>query len=352
MNIAIVGAAGACGRQLTVQLLGSNTLRHSTWLQLVGHRGGSSEHELWGMRADLEDAFVDFAPSIEVVLDADAVDADIVVILAGATLSTDPNVVPDRVALGRRNAAMFRSYADALGRRSGTPPIVIVQSNPVELGVQILGEAVGRHRVLGAGSVSDTMRFRQELARDLGLTRPAITAPMLGQHGDHLVPMWSLIRARGIDDDELARRISTMRDGRSPVDMPAQIGALRPQVLELLRDGRVTDAYDLICQQPPDLRVALKPFFTHFSAGHTTEVATAHAVAEIVTAIVEGHRRIFAAQVHLEGEWMGLHAVIGAPIILGPEGWLAGLNAPIADDERAALEQAAAAVAEANADLL
>ena len=352
MDIAIVGAAGACGRQLAVQLLDSAALQHSRRLQLVGHHGGHSENELWGLRADLEDAFSDFAPPIEVVLDADEVDADIVVMLAGATLSTDPNAVPDRAALGRGNAAVFRTYADALARRSGPPPLVIVQSNPVELGVQIMAGAVGRHRVIGAGAWSDTLRFRQEIAGDLGLKRPAVTAPMVGQHGDHLVPLWSLVRARGFHHDEMLRKVAELRRGRNPVDLPEEIVALRPQVLELIRGGDVPAAYDLIASQPPDLRVALKPFFTHFSAGHTTEVVTAHSVAEIIHAIVDGHRRVMTAQVHLEGEWLGLHGVIGAPVIVGAEGWVGGLHSPVHDDELAAIEDALAAITAASAPLL
>ena len=352
MDIAIVGAAGACGRQLAVQLLESGALQHSGRFQLVGHHGGHSENELWGLRADLEDAFSDIAPPIEVVLDADTIDADIVVMLAGATLSTDPNVVPDRAALGRANAAIFRGYADALARTSGAPPIVIVQSNPVELGVQILGEAVGRHRVIGAGAWSDTLRFRQEIAGDLGTTRPAVTAPMVGQHGDHLVPLWSQVRVRGIGHDELPAKVAELRRDRDPADLPAEIVALRPQVLDLIRGGDVIRAYDLIASQPPDLRVALKPFFTHFSAGHTTEVVTAHSVADIIRAIVDGHRRVMTAQVHLEGEWLGLHGVIGAPVIVGAEGWVGGLQTRLHDDEMNGIERALAAIADANAGLL
>ena len=93
MNVAIVGAGGSCGRQLAAQLLEQRTRPTSSRMQLVGHPGGRSEHELWGLRADLEDAFVDHAPAIEVVLKPSAIDADLVVMLAGATISTDPNAV-------------------------------------------------------------------------------------------------------------------------------------------------------------------------------------------------------------------------------------------------------------------
>ena len=68
MNVAVIGAAGGCGRQLAVQLLDRHILPQSARLQLVGHRGGRSEDELWGLLSDLEDAFGDSAPTIELVV--------------------------------------------------------------------------------------------------------------------------------------------------------------------------------------------------------------------------------------------------------------------------------------------
>jgi malate dehydrogenase len=152
MNVAIVGAAGSCGRQLAAQLLDRRILPTSGHLQLVSHQGGHSADELWGLRADLEDAFVDNAPSVEVVPEPSAIDADLVVMLAGATVSTDPNATIDRTVLGHINRQIFEEYADALASRPGFPPTVVVQSNPVELGVQVFAERLGRQRVLGTAA--------------------------------------------------------------------------------------------------------------------------------------------------------------------------------------------------------
>jgi len=58
-----------------------------------------------------------------------------------------------------------------------------------------------------------------------------------------------------------------------------------------VRQGRVHDAYALVQSFPPDLRAVVKPFFTHFTAGRTTEMATAHAVADIAAALVGGEQR-------------------------------------------------------------
>ncbi len=352
MNVAIIGAAGACGRQLAVQLLNRRVLPASARLQLVAHRGGPSQDELWGLRADLEDAFGDDAPAIELAIDADAVAADIVVMLAGMTVSTDPNASVDRAALGQTNYRMFVEYADALAARPGEPPTVIVQSNPVELGVAVFAQRLGRHHVLGAAAWSDTLRLRAELAAALGVRRPQVSAWIAGQHGDALVPLWSQVRAWGVAPATVAGLVERVRAGRTLADLPQEIRNCKAQMLDLVRNGQPRAAYDLVHSWPPDLRAAVQPFFTHFTAGHTTEVVTAHAVADMVAALVAGEQRVLSAQVALEGEWLGLHGVIGTPLVLALGGWEQIYPLQLAADEIAAVEAAAAAIAAANAEVM
>ena len=320
MNVAIVGAGGSCGRQLAAQLMEQRILPDSSRLQLVTHHGGHSEHELWGLRADLEDAFVDSAPSIEIVLTPSAIDADLVVMLAGATISTDPNAPIDRAALGHTNHQIFREYADALSG-GGPPPTVIVQSNPVELGVQIFSERLGRHRVLGAGAWSDTLRLRGEIASELDVRRPQVRVWMLGQHGDHAIPMWSQLQVRGVAAADVEAMKVRILSGRVLEDFPNEVRASKAHMLKLVQQGQVEEAYAFVDSLSPDLRAAVKPFFTHFTAGRTTEMATAHAVVDIVAALAGGQQRILPAQVELHGEWLGLYGVIAAPVILGLDGW-------------------------------
>lgn len=349
MNIAVIGAAGSCGRQLAAQLLERQLMSESACLQLVGHRGGASERELFGLRADLEDAFVDRAPLIDVVLEPEDIRADIWVMLAGKTISTDPSAPIDRAALGRANLEMFESYASIID--PANPPIVIVQSNPIELGVEVFSAKAGRHRVLGAGGRSDSLRFRQEVAVDLGVRRPHVSAFMIGQHGDNLVPLWSSVRAEGISQDKVADYIARSTSQRSLADFPNEIRESKARMLDLVRSDRVSEAYAFISGLPADLRAAVKPFFTHFTAGHTTEMATAHAVADFVEAITGGHRQVFAAQVTLDGEWEGLIGTIAVPVLLDPRGWSQVMPMEISRDERDALSDAARAVSEAHISL-
>jgi malate dehydrogenase len=349
VDIAVIGAAGSCGRQFAAQVLERELISESSRLQLVGHRGGLSERELFGLRADLEDAFVDRAPAIEVALDPAEVSADLWVMLAGRTISSDPSASIDRAALGKANLAIFEQYAAAID--PDDPPIVIVQSNPVELGVEVFATAAGRHRVLGAGARSDTLRFRQEIAVDLGVRRPQVSAFMIGQHGDNLVPLWSSVRAEGVPGSVVNEYVARSIKGRNLTDLPSEIRNAKARMIELVRADKVFEAYVFISELPADIRAAVKPFFTHVTAGHTTEMATAHAVADIVAAIAGGHRQVMAAQVTLNGEWLDLVGTIAVPVLTDPQGWSDVIPLDVTSSERDALQAANSAVTEAHVTL-
>ncbi len=339
MDVAIIGAAGACGRALAVQLLERRIIPPYARLQLIGHRGGSSETELWGLRCDLQDAYVEQAPRIDIETDASAISANLVVMLAGQTIPHDPEESVDRSALATSNAQMFTSYADVLAGLP-SPPVVIVQSNPVELGVQIFASRLGRHRVLGAGSWSDTQRFRREIALEFGVRRTHVQAFTVGQHGDHLVPVWSKIRVRGVEHERVDAMIAAARGTRSLADMPQEIRDSKAQMIALIQAGEVAAAWDYVKALTPGLRTAVKPFFTHFTSGRTTEVMTAHAAADLVNSISLGRREVITAQVALEGEWLGLTGTTGAPVTLSPQGWSHVAPVDLPDDEADALRAA------------
>lgn len=344
MDVAIIGATGSCGRQVAAQLIERGSLAESATLHLIGHAGGRHETELWGLRADLRDAFADRSPIIEVGTDVAQTNADLVVMMAGATVTRETS---DRAVLAATNRKIFAEATSDITRMSNEPT-VIVQSNPVELALQMISEAVPRHRILGAAAWSDSLRFRRELAADLYVTRPKVYAQMWGQHGDHLVPIWSGIQAPTVSDQRLADVIGSARHNRTLADLPAEIIAARGRALSLIESGKVADSYQFIQQQPADIRAAIKPFFTHFTAGHTTELATAHAVVDIADMVLGGQRRAVPAQILLDGEHWGIHGVAAVNVLTSPAGWSQVVVEDIADDEQAALNRAAKAIDTAN----
>ena len=345
MNVAVVGATGSCGRQVAAQLVERALLPESATLHLIGHAGGAHESQLWGLRADIRDAFADRSPDIQIGNDVAATAADLVVMMAGATVTRETS---DRAALAERNREIFTEIAEAVGRID-KDVTVIVQSNPVELATAIFARYVPRHRVIGAAAWSDSLRFRRELAEDLGVRRPMVDAQMWGQHGDHLVPMWSRIHVRGVDDQRLADVIGQAREGRSLADLPDEVSQTRGRMLTMVNDGDIEGAYAFIQQQPADLRAAVKPFFTHFTAGHTTELATAHAVVDVVGFLTSEQSTTIPAQVCLEGEFENVTGPLAVPVLLDPLGWTQVVDEHVADDERDALVAASIAIADAQA---
>jgi malate dehydrogenase len=346
MKLAIIGATGSCGRQVAAQLLERQIIPLDGALHLIGHAGGAHESELWGLRADLHDAFADRAPRIEVGTDVAQTDADIVVMMAGATITS---LNADRSKLAATNRAIFEESAADVARMSAEP-IVIVQSNPVELAMHFFSDVVSRHRILGAAAWSDSLRFRREIAADLGVTRPMVDAEMWGQHGDHLVPMWSTIHVRGVEQSRIEELVGRATQDRKLADLPEEIRTARTQALGLIERGDVPAAYAFVQSQLPDVRAAIKPFFTHFTAGRTTELATAHAVTDVVGFIGSGVKMAIPAQVLLDGEWSGLHGPVAVPVLTDPTGWSQVVPEEISTEEQAALVAAASAISALNAN--
>lgn len=120
---------------------------------------------------------------------------------------------------------------------------------------------------------------------------------MWGQHGDHLVPMWSSVRARGVSDQHLADVLGTARAERSLLDLPEEIRTVRGRALDLVNAGDVVGSYNFI-QQQRDL-------------------------------------------------W-DVDGIVAISVLLDHHGWSQAIALEITDDERAALTAAAKAIQVAN----
>jgi malate dehydrogenase len=322
MDISVIGASGGCGREIVTRLVSEGVLGRRELLQLVGGNPASNRPSyLHGLRADLQDAYAENIPEIDVTDNADDIVGDIVVMTAGVTLPVDAAKAADvqsREALAKANTSLFEHFAAAVARnRKGNPPIVIVVSNPVELGVHVFSRHLPREYVLGMGAFSDSQRFRWEIASQLGIGRQRVHASMAGEHGLGMVPLWSTVRIHGLQAEELAATVARLRDGTRSADFPERLAAEHALLMaEMMADpinGPVR-ALARVARLPPDLRVALKPFPVHYSQAKTIS-ATATATVELVTALCQGRAVEICAQYQHCGE-LGIHGPIGNRLIL------------------------------------
>lgn len=334
MDVAILGASGDCGRAIAGQLIASRLLGPTERLQLVGRREGNSASVLHGLVSDLTDAHAEHAPVLDVAMGPDEIVADLWVVASGA--SVPPRLQGahglSRGGLAAVNAPVFRDYADALARHGQGTEVVIVVSNPVELGVAFFAQAAGRHRVIGIGAYSDTLRFRREIAADLGMKRHRINGFMLGEHGDAQAPIWSSVRVHGMSGQELAGAVERLRRRVTSETFAALCAQERHHMVDLLQANRVADAFARVDTLPPDARVILKPYITHLS-GSKTVLATANVTVDLISTLLDGREALVAGQMMLEGEFHGLSGPLGVPVIVGTEGISRVVEIPLSGEE-------------------
>ena len=352
MDVSIVGASGGCGREIVTQIVQQRLLENREILQLVGSNPRSSRpHLLHGFRADLQDAYAEIIPELNVTDDPEKIIGDVVVVAGGQTFSTAPSEIgaASRDVLARANVAVFERFARSLARTRGEcPPVVIIVTNPVELGVAVFAEYLPRTHVIGMGAYSDSARFRWEIASDLGIRRQRVRGYVLGEHGNGMVPIWSSVRVQGMTDREWRLVEPTLRRGLRTEDYPAALLAHQRRLIEMIasdpKNGALK-ALHSIRDLPPDLRVPLKPFAIHYTDAKT-QTATAPATVELVKAVLEGRRVEVSAQYLHQGE-NGLHGPCGGRVLL------AGTVLQVMPDrdemtgaERTLVERAAQAVQE------
>jgi malate dehydrogenase len=319
MDITVIGAGGSVGRTITQMLVAERLLSCEQRLILVGNPEGSSARSLFGFVVDLQDAYAEIAPQIEVVLSPEAVTGDLIVMAGGTTLPLESTRHVSRDVLASNNYPLFEQYATALAAHGNGHEIVICVTNPNELAVAAFAEHLGRKRVIGMGAFLDSLRFRKEIALDLGIRRQRVHGFMAGEHGINMVPLWSSVHIYGLSAVELQTALTKIRRGLRSVDFHAAALQAMKTLRSLVAEGQVRQALAFVNEQPPDVRVVLKPFVTHFS-GAKTAVGTAAATMELLRTITTGHDTLVSGQLTVEGEFHGIHSTLGVPFVIGNQG--------------------------------
>lgn len=321
MDITIIGATGGCGREVACRIVRDRLLEPREILQLFSSNPDSSNpYLLHGLRADLQDAHAEIIPEVDVTDDEDAIIGDIVVMTGGATISTDPAEMSSssRDKLAEANGKVFERFAKAIARnRPHNPPTVIIVTNPVELGVHIFSQHLPRECVIGMGAFSDSLRFRGEIAQDLGIRRQRVHGYMLGEHGAGMVPLWSTIRVQGMSSEEWQQAQKRLRRGLTTAEFSGRLQQEQRKLSKIMLDDPGQGAQRLlehVDKLPPDLRVPLKSLAIHYTKAKTIN-ATASATVDMLTAILEGRPIEIAAQYQHQGE-SGIHGPFGNRVII------------------------------------
>jgi L-lactate dehydrogenase len=123
--------------------------------------------------------------------------SDLVMITAGLRRKPDES----RLDLINRNVELFLTILGQIksaGLKSDA--IVLVVSNPVDVLTYLAASQLGlpSSQIIGLGTALDTARFRSLIADATRLPPTQVTALILGEHGDSMVPIWSAAQAAGL----------------------------------------------------------------------------------------------------------------------------------------------------------
>lgn len=323
--VAVVGASGNMGRQIATSIAAHRrdfAGMGEMSLQFVGRRTGGSLQTLVGLCSELRDGFDDFCPHLEITCDLEAVRADIIVMAAGATMSTKFRTKFD---VARANVELFETNAFGLAKHN-SKSLVFVVSNPVEYGVDVfLRNGFDPSKVLGTGAYLDSLRFRRELASELGLPRQHISGMVLGIHGLNCVPCWSTVNFAAVAHPtaEQESRLREMKEeglSRLPKDAEA-FDKFATQICDMVLRDDALAAAAIVSRQPADVRAALRRYISFFSGPIYPRIGIGEKVARLVSSVLQGHHVKSAAQIHLESGFLGIHThAVGAPVSLSAQG--------------------------------
>lgn len=198
-----------------------------------------------------------------------------------------------------------RPVADDLGdwMRGADPRPVVVVTNPVDRITDCLWRSSGWPRESFVGySLSETARAVAEIGRIRDVDPHTVHCPMMGEHGEHLVPVFSKATVGG-----------------DPLELSA---AQRRQVLDYVRDV----PYDVMRQR---------------GAAESSRWVSGRGVAAVAHSILTGGTTApICLSVPLAGEYGYEDVSMSVPVVLSSDGWDRIERWSLSDQERELLDAA------------
>jgi L-lactate dehydrogenase len=275
-------------------------------------------------QAEAEDILhaVPFSSHAVVVRQGEYSDLDgcsVVVITAGVAQKPGET----RLQLLERNASIFKGMIPQIVA-SAPDAVMVVATNPVDIMTHLAAHyaaplGVSRKHVIGSGTTLDTARFRSILGRALDVDPEHVHGYVVGEHGDSEVLAWSMTTVGTVPLDDYAQ---------------ARGIALTDEILQEVDDGVRRAAYRII------------------EGKGSTYYGIGAALARIVQAIVRDQRSLLTVSVPVEtiGE---VHDITFAlPAIVGGDGIISVLPAPLNDAEERLLEDSARTLRQALDELV
>ena len=299
MKVSVIGASGKVGRTYAFCLAEENMVS-----KLVLFSREKSLPKIEGESLDMYDAMAAKDIRISIVASSEMEnlhDSDVVVIAAG---------VPRREGMSRSeiatpNAKVIAEYSRMVAKYSPNS-IILVVTNPVDVMTYVALKASGfdRSKVFGLGNHLDSLRLRNMLAKHFNIHVSEIHTRVIGEHGDHMVPLVSSTSIGGI-------------------------------LLKNYALGNTIDIEGMV-------KKVINAGSYVISKKGSTEFGPAYAIANIISTVLNDEKKILTVSAYLDGEIEGIKDVcLGVPVKLGINGIERIIPIKMSDNETEAFKSAA-----------
>lgn len=328
MRVAVLGAGSDVGRVISHALMMSGLLSEGDELVLIGREEGKSGFIVRGMAEDFSEAFADEGVNISASIDPDDAWGDFLIFIASVPDPAHFTRIFHRERLAEDNCRLVLGLLPHLVRNRERIDWVIVVTNPNELVVRLLSDALETRQIVATGALVDSYRFRFELARDLNCSPQKVTAWAGGEHGPNMLFFWSSVRVDGKPlDDETVRKL------RCPSrEVFERFKSEAFQVAESVLGSEGLDAaYRALQPFPTEVRAIVKSYLTHTSGAKTGGIA-AQAVLKLMKATLSDQPVFLCAQTLSE------FGTVGVPVELSRKGITIRVDV-LSEEERKVLRE-------------
>ncbi len=206
-------------------------------------------------------------------------DADVIVITAGATRSAGMQ----RKELLDINGKIVESICKDL-KKMYFRGILVMVTNPLDVMTYIAYKTLGlpRERVFGMGQILDTLRLKGIISRILDISPQSIDCMVIGQHGEHMVPL-----------------LERARVGTVPLK-------------ELVSEAKFKNIKEELVQRGAKI--------VSFLGKGSAYIAPGFAIFQIIKSVILDEKRVIPVSVSLEGEHNQRGLCIGYPCVISRKG--------------------------------
>lgn len=239
----------------------------------------------------------------------DAKDSDIVVISCGVGRKPGQS----RIDLAQTNVNIIKDVAPKIVQHAPNAIYVIV-ANPVDVLTYVFGKITGipKSRVIGSGTILDTIRLRTRLSELYSINQKQVHAYVLGEHGDTSFVAWSTADITGVPLDDY--------------------------------DNALTDpsALPIIPYKREDVEDYVRKSGGKIIAGKgATFYGIAASVRQIINCIYSGADTVLSLSTKLEGEYGISDVCLSTLCVLGDSGIKSTLTPKLSEEERKKFEYSA-----------